>query len=1137
MQASPGEREPAEAAPGGQGPGGQGPGGQGPGGRDPGGRDPGSQGTGDRGKRRFRERRPRPTGWHRWTRLGLEVLLGIVAGAVILAGFVAWRLSEGPVPLSFLTPRLEAALAQSEGAVAIEETFLVWDSERASLDLRVHGLSLRDAEGRQGLYLPQSNLSFSIRDLFLGRLVVSGLEILGAEVSLLRLEDGSFTWHTLGSADPGSDDRAGEGGSAAAPGDGAAPEAVEPTSLALVQALLADEDEAGVLGQLREIRLRDTLVTLEDRQQGLFWTLPAEVIVLARDERGLVGEASLALQLEDESTAVQLVFAYGKGRGLIDLSAEVEGLAVTKLALLIPAMAELDRLQVRASGSLNATIAPESDLALIDFDLALGPGSLRFDEVGRPPLSLRGGRLAGLYDGGAEKLAIDRLELASGSATEPGPIIGLAGTFQPAPAGSGGMQLALAFDLDRIDVWDLVALWPPSLSPGGLAWVREHFLEGRVENLTGSLTLLLPEETNGEAASDDVRLQAIEGRFDLAGAAVDYYPPLPAVSDIAAEASFDNEVLRFRTSPTALGEVRLEPVTIEIYDFQTEIQQMTIQGSGSGALPIVLGMIDQPPLDLVKPLGIDPAKTEGQASFDLTLNFPLLDVLSLGDFGYAAAATLNAVRLRELIAGNDLTADSLSLSLDREALEIAGTVEIAGSRLALNWREADGGTTLSAETEALDAATATALVPALAGRLDGTLAGTFRLVGRPAGEASIEADFDLANAVLDLPDLAWRKPAGAAGRVRFGAELDDGNLLALRDLLLEAPGLLVQGRMDFSPSGDLTQAAFSRLETEVQALSDVVARPLVVEGESGWDLSLGGGILDLRPWLERLELGEEGRGGAPLRISAGSLERVLFPGGWIDGAALGLERGPQGLTHLSLEGSLRDDRGPGGPLRIALAPNAAGNRALVIESGDMGRLLAVLGIAEGVVGGALTIQASASQPGADAPLAGTVEGTGFRLVDAPVLAQILLVASLTGIGDVLAGDGITFERVTGDIAFSGGVLSTDLMRAYGGSLGLTVQGEVDFGADVIDLEGSIVPAYAINQVLGEIPLVGWILTGGEGGGLLAVSYSVSGPVADPQVSVNPLSALTPGFLRGLFDLFEDDGSAPPLTLYPEGPTR
>jgi hypothetical protein len=34
--------------------------------------------------------------------------------------------------------------------------------------------------------------------------------------------------------------------------------------------------------------------------------------------------------------------------------------------------------------------------------------------------------------------------------------------------------------------------------------------------------------------------------------------------------------------------------------------------------------------------------------------------------------------------------------------------------------------------------------------------------------------------------------------------------------------------------------------------------------------------------------------------------------------------------------------------------------------------------------------------------------------------------------------------------------------------------------------------------------------------VFAATFRLSGPIGDPQVSVNPLAALTPGFLRGIF---------------------
>jgi hypothetical protein len=72
----------------------------------------------------------------------------------------------------------------------------------------------------------------------------------------------------------------------------------------------------------------------------------------------------------------------------------------------------------------------------------------------------------------------------------------------------------------------------------------------------------------------------------------------------------------------------------------------------------------------------------------------------------------------------------------------------------------------------------------------------------------------------------------------------------------------------------------------------------------------------------------------------------------------------------------------------------------------------------------------------------------------------------------------------------------------------------------LDLEGTVVPAYVFNSLLGRIPLIGRLFSAETGGGLFAMSYSLRGPTANPSVAANPLSALTPGILRGMFGLFD-----------------
>jgi hypothetical protein len=57
-----------------------------------------------------------------------------------------------------------------------------------------------------------------------------------------------------------------------------------------------------------------------------------------------------------------------------------------------------------------------------------------------------------------------------------------------------------------------------------------------------------------------------------------------------------------------------------------------------------------------------------------------------------------------------------------------------------------------------------------------------------------------------------------------------------------------------------------------------------------------------------------------------------------------------------------------------------------------------------------------------------------------------------------------------------------------------------------------------------VPFVGLILGGGLHEGMFAVNYRVSGPASGPTLSVNPLSAVTPGFLRKIFGAL--DGTSP-----------
>jgi uncharacterized protein YhdP len=191
--------------------------------------------------------------------------------------------------------------------------------------------------------------------------------------------------------------------------------------------------------------------------------------------------------------------------------------------------------------------------------------------------------------------------------------------------------------------------------------------------------------------------------------------------------------------------------------------------------------------------------------------------------------------------------------------------------------------------------------------------------------------------------------------------------------------------------------------------------------------------------------------------------------------------------------------------------------ALHLAAQDAGAALAALGVTRGVRGGVLRLDGVTRTDSEPWQTRAALEMTRFRLVDAPIIARLVNAISLTGFVDLLSGQGLGFDRLSAEMDYDDGKISFRNGRSQG-ALGLSFEGDVDFDKDRVALKGTVVPADAFNRIVAAIPVVGDMLTGGDRGGFIGWTYSVSGPPNDPDVSVNPLSMFAPGALRNLFFL-------------------
>ena len=88
----------------------------------------------------------------------------------------------------------------------------------------------------------------------------------------------------------------------------------------------------------------------------------------------------------------------------------------------------------------------------------------------------------------------------------------------------------------------------------------------------------------------------------------------------------------------------------------------------------------------------------------------------------------------------------------------------------------------------------------------------------------------------------------------------------------------------------------------------------------------------------------------------------------------------------------------------------------------------------------------------------------------------------------------------------------------------------------MNIGGTITPAYAVNAALGEIPIVGALVTGGPNQGIFGLNFALAGTMSQPRFKINPVSAIAPGIFRNFFAIGGGGVAADGTPAKPKQPT-
>ncbi len=1053
----------------------------------------------------------------------VRVALALTFLAALAAGALAWRLAQGPLEIGWLTRRIqaEANAGGTPPVLVIGSAALVWEGFTQGvdrpLDIQLTNLALLDAAGARIAEVPRADVSLSAGWLMLGRVVPRVLELVGVRLRVQRGEDGHI------SIDMGQD--AAEAAGPAVTGTAASAGGKELLAALLSELARPAENDSSGLGsrfaQLRRVRIRDAALTVIDRQIGATWRASDVELDLVRGaEGGAEADAELTLILGDEhlhATARASLLAGGDSAAV---QAHLAPVVPARLAALAPGLAALQALDAPVAISGTATVGADLLPTQVKLQARVGAGHLLI-AAGSVPLI---GALADAEGSlSAAVLRVQRVELVP-RLDHPRTVLRgkLVATRQ-----HGRLDAMISGELDQVDFADLAALWPAGVGgPGTRPWITENVTAGFARN--GRFDLQLTARDDLAEATVTSLAGGIEGQ-DLT---VHWLRPVPPVEHASGKLAFvspdaaEMTVTSGRQAGGSQGGIALQSGHLRIDGLAARHQFLTIEADLAGPAADLLAVLKEPRLHLFDRRPLDIHDPSGAFAGRLTLTrLPLENNVTTDDVHVQTSGKLTRLHLGNIVAGRDLDQGTFEFDAGNDGLKLRGTALLAGMAAQVQGDlDFHGGGPAQVLQKIVVTGTATPRQLAAAGfdtagMLDGAvpLQATWMQRRDDSGEVLVRGD--LGRAALEVPRLNFCKPAGQPASAEVHVVLEGDQITAIDRLRLDGDGIAVAGHVAFA--GGVAQAMqFDRIRlgNSIDASGEV--RVPRVRGDP-WVATLNGRSVDASAEFGRGDATpkptpeEDDLPGPPWRVDA-HFDRVVLGGEGRELAAVAAAAESDG--RVIRQARITGQTGAGAGFHLDIAPGRA-TRTLTGSAEDAGGLLRALDLLDDMRGGRLAIRATFDDRARGHPLQGTAEIVDFRMRNAPALAKLLQVMTLYGLVEALEGQGLGFSRLIAPFQLSRDGLDLADARAFSASLGMTAKGRIDLPHHSIALEGTIVPAYFFNTMLGEIPLIGRLFSPERGGGVFAATYSMRGPLADPAVSVNPLAALTPGFLRGLFGIF------------------
>ena len=1094
--------------------------------------------------RRFRIRR------HHVHHVSLATLALLAVGIFFVAGVVL-RFAMGPVSLGPFSERLRESLLHTVPGLAVqyEDAALEWSRDEGRVNLIIVGARVLDAQQHIIAQAPKAEIGLAAGALLGGDVQIRRIALVGVQLTLVRTKTGALRLGMNGS-ETGDD--------------------------VLERIRKALENSGHGPASLDRFAVRRARLAFLDQNSGLFLVAPSARVEVSNVASTPNSELKADIEADVEITGkpAHLLASMKLPRQGGDITGDVSitGLSLEALSRNSPHFAFLrpfdltndlsasivlehgNRLKsadlgLRAKGKIGGLGSP---LVIKDFDVVgrydgstghflidqatlqgntatahlQGSGNLKFDQAGSlaaaaldvsadhiivatpeaftAPVALGPLHLRGNYNFSDATFTIDQALLSGNVLTGE-----LQGRLLLVANKSPGIALLGKFN--PLSVRSLVRYWPLKAGSGARSWIARNMPAGQVGPVSINVNI-----GAGELDGPALPEAAIHLTIPVKDASVNYLQGMSLATQANGVGVLTGDTFHMDVASARVGSLAVKKASLTIPQLHKQGTVGHIAVGFEGSMPALLKILDEKPLHYPTRFHIDPAQTAGTTLVEAEFHIPMVKDVGIDQVPIHVKADVKGLAL-SLGEETKLSDGSVVFDIDNKHLRASGSVTYRTARYLVDWVEAfddkNPNTTQMKVSGTLNEQARDALKIRLGDFISGPLGLSANLQGYRGVIRMAQINVDLTPAAISLGPISYRKEPGTAASAQVSAKLDDKGTISSADLTIGGAGLSAQGTLSFAPDGALRRADIPALRagpindfgvTYTQNSGSVA--DIFIRGRSADGTSLG--RRDSNTTAGKKESTDRYHIVAKLDRMQLKQNTVLAP--------LNAEANMIGGSIQSL--SLTTGVSKSASLSANITPASDGRR-LSVNANDAGALLkGVLGLSN-VSGGRLALVARMPPIGSKGSpdFAGTLEMRDFKVENQPFFARLFSAGSLGGLLDLMRGSGIVINKLELPFTAANDVFNIHDARATGPSVGLSGEGYIDRRANQIDLRGAVAPIYGLNSILGAIPLVGNVLVSRPGEGIVGVTYEAKGNLDEPKINVNPLSLLTPGILRRMFE--------------------